>query len=456
MSGNLTLARELAYDTFVKVIEKDGCPEKLLDEAYGRHGTSLTRLDRAFIKELLFGSLRWYSKIYWIVQNTTKRDLRDSPGEVQAALVLGTYQIFYMDRVADRAAVNESVEYVRKKGQASGSGFVNGILRSIARRAEYFPKPDKDRHPCEYLALQYAHPFWIVERWMRHLGFNRMKELLASNNQVPPYTIRVNSQRISTEDLPEFRALLLRDEKVHSERKALRSCLHLQEAPKLEEGSLFQKGYYTIQDEASQLIAHLVDPKEGERVVDSCAGKGGKTGHLFELANGLVNIVAVEKNPRQMQLGQDTMKRLGHKGIEWVATDFLTYLPTEKIDKILLDAPCSGLGVLRRHPEGKWQKTLEIIPQLASLQRAMITHALSLLQAGGELVYSVCSFEQEETVAHLNWIKSSFGEKIEIVSPVVRLPDYYKKFVTRDNILLIYSGNKEAMDGFGAFIVRKN
>lgn len=456
MSGHLTLARELAYDTFVQVIEKDGCPEKLLDEGYGRHGTALSRLDRAFIKELLFGSLRWYSKIYWIVQNTTKRDLRDSPGEVQAALILGTYQIFYMDRVADRAAVNESVEYVRKKGQANGSGFVNGILRSIARRAEYFPKPDKDRHPCEYLALQYAHPFWIVERWMRHLGFNRMKELLASNNQVPPYTIRVNSQKVSTEDLPEFRSQLLRDEKVHSERKALRSCLHLQEAPKLDEGSLFQRGFYTIQDEASQLIGHLVDPQEGECIVDACAGKGGKTGHLFELAKGLIRLVAIEKNPRQIQLGQETMKRLGHEGIEWLTSDFLSYLPSEKIDKILLDAPCSGLGVLRRHPEGKWQKNVDIIAQLAALQRTMITHALSLLAAGGELIYSVCSFEQEETLAHLNWIQSTFGNKVEVISPVVRLPDYYKKFVTRDNLLLIYSGNKEAMDGFGAFIVRKN
>jgi len=454
LTSKVTLAREFAYDTFTKVIEQGKCPDLLLEEAY-RAPNGLNRLDRAFIKELLFGTLRWYSKIFWIVQNTSKRDLKTSSPEIRSALVLGAYQIFYMDRVPDRAAVNESVEYVRKKGQAAGSGFVNGILRSIARRAEYFAKPDKDKNPSEYLSLQYAHPQWIVQRWSKSFNFDKMREILSSNNQVPPYTIRVNSSKVAAEALPEFRSLLLKDEKNHSERRALRSCLHLRDAPHFEEGTLFQRGFYTIQDESSQLIAHLVDPKANELVIDACAGKGGKTGHLYELANGEITLIALDKKEDQLKLARESMQRLGHEKITFLQSDFLEYKPTEAPDKILLDAPCSGLGVLRRHPEGKWQKTLAIIPTLARQQRALLQHGFEMLKKGGEIVYSVCSFETEEVLDHLDWVCKHYGKQVELISPISRLPDYYKRFVTRENVLLVYSGNKDAMDGFGAFILRK-
>lgn len=455
MTGKVTLAREFAYDAFTRVVEQGECPEIIVEEGYHQLGSRLSRLDRAFIKELLYGTLRWYSKIYWIVQNTSKRDLKKSSPEIRTSLVLGAYQIFYMDRVPDRAAVNESVEYIRKKGQAAGSGFVNGILRSIARRAEYFPKPDKDKKPSEYLSLQYAHPQWIVERWYQHFNFEKMREILSSNNQVPPYTIRVNALKVSAETLPEFRTLLLKEEKNHSERRALRSCLHLRETPNFQEGSLFQRGYYTVQDESSQLIAHLVAPSAGQRVLDACAGKGGKTGHLYELGEGNIELIALDKNADQLALARESMKRMGHEKISFLQSDFLEYKPEDKFDKILIDAPCSGLGVLRRHPEGKWQKTLAIIPTLSRQQRALIEHGLELLKPGGELVYSVCSFEREEVIDHVEWIKKKFESKVELVSPVFRLPDYYKRFVTRENVLLVYPGNKDAMDGFGAFILKK-
>ena len=151
-----------------------------------------------------------------------------------------------------------------------------------------------------------------------------MRDLLLSNNQVPPYTIRVNGMKVSPEQLPDFRAMLLRDEKNHSERKALRSCLHLREAPSLQdENSLFNKGYYTIQDESSQLISHLVDPKENEIIIDACAGKGGKTGHLYELGQGKIRLIGLDKNPSQLELAKASMKRLGHEGITFLEADFL-------------------------------------------------------------------------------------------------------------------------------------
>ncbi len=435
---------------------KDKCdPNELLDQAFKTARPPLERIDRNFAKEVLFGGLRWYYKIFWILQKVSKRDLEHVQDEIRTALILGSYQIFYMDRVPDRAAVNESVEYVRKKGNGGAVNFVNGILRSISRRAEYFAKPDKDKQPIEYLSLQFSHPKWLVEKWSRDFKFNKVKDLLAANNQPPPYTVRVNALKVPADELPHLRDRLLREEKTKSERSRLRSCLHLDTAPATDERSLFGRGYFTIQDQASQLIAYLLDIGRDELIVDACSGPGGKTSQIYELSEGTAQLIGIEKNPQQIEKARKTFERLGHKQPEWINQDFLEYKPQKSPDKILLDAPCSGLGVLRRHPDGKWIKNPSIVPNLAQIQKELLKHALEILKVGGELVYSVCSFEPEETNQQLQWIQNEFADRIEVVSPINRLPDYFKRFVTQDNLLLIFSGNKESMDGFGSFIIKK-
>ena len=200
MSQSLSNAREVAYDAYTLVMEKGVAPDEAVDDLALKCSPPLTRLDRNFIKEMLYGSLRWHAKIYWILQNTSNRNLDETSPQIRAALVLGTYQIFYMDRVPDRAAVNESAEYVRKKGQAQAVSFVNGILRQIARRAEYFAKPDKHQKPVEYLALQFAHPEWLVKRWHGHFKFDRMEGMLSANNQPPPWYVRMNTRKTAPAD----------------------------------------------------------------------------------------------------------------------------------------------------------------------------------------------------------------------------------------------------------------
>lgn len=451
---SLSLAREIAYDAFVSVMDKKKKPDQVLNELYAQHEAKISKLDRSFIKEILFGSLRWYAKIYWILQNTSKRDLDETSAEIRAALVAGTYQIYYMDRVPDRAAVNESVEYIKKKGQGQASSFVNGILRQIARRAEYFAKPDKKTKPREYLALQFAHPQWIVDRWFKRFRYERLEQMLAANNQPPPFTVRINSLKVPLEKAAELQEQLLRDEKVTSERRPLRSALRLLKAPPLAAPSLFSEGLFTVQDEASQLIAYLVSPKEGEVVADACSGPGGKLSHIYELGAEKIKLIAVEKDEGQYRRARETMDRLGYDKVEWVQQDFLEWKPKEKVDRILLDAPCSGLGVLRRHPEGKWHKSADMVEPMAKQQWTMILHALDQLKPGGELIFSVCSFESEETEDHLNRVREELKDRVEIQSPLPRVPDYYKKYVTKGDLFSIYAGNQDDMDGFGAFILR--
>jgi 16S rRNA (cytosine967-C5)-methyltransferase len=219
--------------------------------------------------------------------------------------------------------------------------------------------------------------------------------------------------------------------------------------------SLFGRGFYTIQDLASQLIPHLVNVSESITIIDAAAGPGGKLTHMCELGGGKIKIIAVEKSDSQMERAKQTATRLGHgDNINWVLKDFMEFKPDALADRVLLDAPCTGLGVLRRHPEGKWQKAESGIQELATLQHKMIEHALTMLKPGGELIYSVCSFEPEETERQAKWVIQTFGSKVELVSPVSRLPDYFKRYVTRDNVLMIYAGNQDDMDGFGAFIVK--
>lgn len=454
MSVKVTISRLIAFDAFVEVMENNRKPEEALDDLYTRNPKDLKRIDRNLIKEILYGGLRWYKKIYWILQHTSKkRDLKTVSPQVRAALVLGTYQIFYMDRIPDRAAVNESVEYVRAKGEASAVPFVNGVLRQIARRAEYFTKPDKTTKPAEYLALQFSHPEWLVRRWLKRFNFERLETMLASNNQPPPLYIRTNSQKISPLDLQES---LLRDEQTQSEKGGLKGCISLKKHPDTSTESLFGRGFYTIQDQASQLIPQLLKIEPGQTIIDAAAGPGGKLTHIAELGKNQIKLIAVEKNERQMQRARETAERLGAaSSIEWFLSDFADFKPSAPVDCVLLDAPCSGLGVLRRHPEAKWQKTEAGIAEMSKKQRDLIKHAFSILKVGGELIYSVCSFEPEESEEHLRWLEAELPGKFEIITPVSRLPDYFKKYVTRQNVLLIFAGNQDDMDGFGAFIVRR-
>ncbi len=453
MSSPKTLARDLAYAIFIGAVEGKHKPEELSDSLYNKH-PELEPRDKAFIKELVFGSLRWYGKLYWILQHTSKRDLKSVSSEVRAALILGAYQVYYMDKVPDRAAVNESVEYIRRSGQASACSFVNGILRQIARKSAYFQKPDKEKKPAEYLEIQYAFPRWIVERWLKAFYFNQVETMLAACNKPPPYTVRVNSIKYHHENIPNLQHELLKTEKTSSDRRPLRSALQLMSSPQTAAGSLFADGHFTVQDEASQLIGFLVNPQPDELICDACAGPGGKLSHIYELGEGKIQLIGLEKKEAAYIKMQETMQRLGHLKYEAIKADFLEWKPTNPLNKILLDAPCSGLGVLRRHPEGKLHKTEHTIKEHAILQRTMIKKAIENLAPGGELIYSVCSHEPEESLDHLNFIKSTYSDNIEVISPVSRISSFYKKYVTRDNILLIFSGNPENMDGFASFIIK--
>ncbi len=458
MSGKVSLARLVAFDIFAAMEDGKGRLDNIQNHYYKEYEGRLSRLDRNFITEIVYGTLRWRGKLYWILQNTSKRDLASTSPQVRTALLCGAYQVYYMDRVPDRAAVNESVEYVREKGEPNACTFVNGIMRQIARKAQYFPKPDKITKPVEYLTIQYSYPSWIVSRWLKRFKFERLEKILSESNKPPPYFARINSLKHDLKEANDLQTTLLRDERTHSERRPLRCVLRFKEAPDLSAESLFGQGHYTIQDEAAQLVSYLLAPNPEDKILDVCTGKGGKLSHLYELMLGQAELCGIDSNDEQLNYCRETMNRLGFTKYEIINQDFLTFNPEQKYNKILLDAPCSGLGVLRRHPEGKWQKQLSLVNDMKALQRSLLEKAWEILQPGGELVYAVCSFEPEETDHQLAYMLEKFGKEngnVEVLDVGDRMPDYYRRYVTRDKMLLIFAGNNDEMDGFGAFILKK-
>ncbi len=456
----LSIAREIAYDVYVEVIRDQKSPDYLLERKLSNMTRKISRIDRNLAKQLVFGCLRWHQKIAWIVQNISSRPLEKLDPEVLSALVLGSYQIFYMDRIPDRAAVNESVEYVKARGKTSAVSFVNGILRKVARKSAYFPKPNKEEFPVKYLALQYSHPEWIVRRWFASFKYERTEKMLIANNQPPPITIRVNGLQYQSDESHILQNLLIKDERVKSDRRPLRSSLHLESFPPIIKDSLFSKGAFGVQDEGAQLISLLVNPKPEDKILDACCGPAGKLTHMIELAGDKdnKNIRGIDVNERQIERAHDNLERFEFPNSLVSVEDFEEWKPTQDFtpNKILLDAPCSGLGVLRRYPEGKLHKKMTTILKHAKIQRKLIEHALECLPKGGQLIYSVCSFEPEELLDHFEWAQEKYGDGVEVLSPLPHLPNYYKKYVTRRNIFLVLAGNQDGMDGFSGFILQKN
>ena len=321
-------------------------------------------------------------------------------------LRLGAYQLLYLDRVPESAAVNESVRMMKAQTGRVGrdwSGFVNAVLRAVLRA----PKPDwpaTDENPVQAWSVRYSCPSWLVERWCRLWEPARAEQLCRASVEVPPLTLRTNTLRTTrTALLERFAAAQI--EAVPTVVSPI--GIQLSQARSVSDLPGYEEGWFYVEDEAGQLIPPLLDVQPGERVLDACAAPGGKTTHLAALMENRGQIVAVDRAGPRLELVGDNARRLGVTIVNPIAADLRTLDPRSRagqsgqfdqsFDRILLDAPCSGLGVLRRHPEGKWYKSEQTIAQHAQLQSELLTAAWRLLRPGGVLVYSTCSIEPDET-----------------------------------------------------------
>jgi len=371
------------------------------------------KLDRGFVTELAYGTLRNQGTIDWVLGRFLKKPLGQLPPLIKNILRMGVYQILYMDKVPDSAACNESANLARNYGHPGTVKLVNGVLRNVARNREQLDFPDIERDPVKGISIRYSHPEWIVRRWVEEFGPREAEKLCQANNEIPPNTVRTNTLRITRDELKQ---VLAREGVESAEGKYAPETLVIEGFKSIGGLAAHRSGLFMVQDESSTLVSHALSPEPGSYVIDACSAPGGKSTHLAQLMNNRGRILSADIHPHKITLIKENAARLGVEIIEPVVLDAveLDKEYTGRADYVLVDAPCSGLGVLRRRPEIRWRKTPEQISLLHELQVKILSSAARCLKPGGVLVYSACTVTREENMDVINeFLKSSRNFALE-------------------------------------------
>lgn len=413
-----------------------GLADELLDRLLRRSG--LSQVDRALATELVYGTLRWRGTIDAMLERAMGGPPQGLSPRLRNLLRMGAYQVLFL-RIPHYAAVHETVELSKRLPGATS--LANALLRRICR--EGWGLLPEGRDELERLSLRWSHPRWMVEAMARLVGTEEVERLLEANNLPPPLTVRVNTLRTSRDELlRELQGLGLEavPTRWSPDGIELRGTSDPRQLPPYREGRLW------VQDEASQLAAHLLGARPGERVLDLCAAPGGKCGHLAQLMGDRGRIVAVDVSPRRVRLLRAGMRRLGVRTVEARCLDASRPLGLGAFDRVLADVPCSGLGALRRHPELKWRRRPEDIPRFVSLQRALLLQATRALAPGGTLLYATCTLLPEENEGVVDYL---LGQ-----CPGLRLDDLSEHFphwrpLFEGGMLRLYP-HRHGTDGFFA------
>jgi len=386
-------ARQLAFNVLERVAS-GSYADRSLDAALQR-STRLDPRDRALATELVYGVLRQQNRLDFALSGLSKTPLGKLETRVLLLLRLGAYQILELDRIPSPIAVHETVALCRRVKLERATGLVNAILRRLVREAGQIAWPDPNTNPVAWLTWAESLPEWLARRWHTELGAEAMA-LARALRQPAPFTLRVNLLKVCRDD---YLALLARaGHDAEATRYAPEGVVIRRRSRERLPGDA--EGFYQVQDQASMLIARLLAPAAGERLLDACAAPGGKTTHLAALAGNRASIQAVDLYANRLHLIEQGAKRLGCEGITsraWDMTVPADFLDSASFDGVLLDAPCSGLGVLRRNPEARWRLDNTDIARLAERQQAILEQAARLVRKGGRLVYSVCTVTPEET-----------------------------------------------------------
>lgn len=435
--------REKALEILCRV-EEGAFADALLDDARRRFNPR----DSAFLLELVYGVLRHRSRLDWTLDQFSAQPLSKTDSRTRNILRLGAYQMLFLDRVPVSAAVNTSTELAKEHGKKSS--YVNGLLRNLDRRRNEITGPSS-QDPATRLSILYSHPAWLVRRWLRRFGPEKTETILRENNRPAPLIIRTNSLRASRDDL---KASLESEGSVVRETAYSPAGLEIISSPGIPNLTSYKKGWFMVQDEAAQLVGLMLGPGPGERVLDAAAAPGGKATHLAEQMKNTGSLIALESNPGRIGRIEENRERLGATIVKPVLGDAMAWRE-EWFDKVLIDAPCSGLGVLRRHPDGRWNKKENTIREQAAVQVRILENAASLLRPGGALVYATCTTEPEENENVINAFLNKAPGAFQIDDPRPFLPEPARKLVDERGFFRTFP-DEPRMDGFfGARLVKK-
>lgn len=385
--------RETALDLLVQVESQQAYSNLLLQRVLNE--SQHTPPDRRLITELVYGVIQRANSLDYLLDCLVKKGCHSLDLWVHQLLRMGLYQLIFLDRVPAFAAIDEAVKIARKRGNRGVAGLVNGVLRNFLRRQKELWPPRGNR--LREKEVLYAHPAWMIKRYEKQWGVESAKALFFSLLERPVPSLRINRLKVTRD---EWMVKWSQEGKGKAEISPLSPVgVRLYRAGNPAQHSHFAQGFYTIQDESAMLVAQALAPSAGSHVLDLCAAPGGKTTHLAELMNNQGQIVACDIHPHKMKLIHDHAQRLDISIIRTISQDgrkLPQRFPAASFDAILLDAPCSGLGVMRRRPEIKWRRHHKDFAALQQLQQELLASAYTLLKPGGHLLYSTCTFEKSE------------------------------------------------------------
>ena len=349
-----------------------------------------------FVREIVYGVLENYIFIDYIISKASNIKMKKIHPKILIVLRIGIYQLLFMDSIPSRAAINESVNLAKKHGHSGSIGFVNGVLRNIDRNKEKF-MTIAEEDDITRISIKYSHPKWMVKGWVEEHGLEFTEKLCKANNETPKLNIRVNTLKTNKNKL---RKSLENYGLIVENGKYAIDSLIIENPSKITELEEFKNGHFFIQDESSTLVGQIIDPKAGSTIIDLCSAPGGKATHLAEKMNNIGRIICKDIFEHKIRLIDENSKRLGIKIIEAGISDALEkdYSLINKGDYVLVDAPCSGLGLIRRKPEIKMNKKEEYIEDLSKIQMTILKNAKAYVKPGGILVYSTCTIEKEENI----------------------------------------------------------
>ena len=433
--------REIAMKVLLDINTRDAYSNIQINNYFNK---ATDARDENLVRELVYGVLE--NKIYidYMLSKSSKIKIKKIDPNILEILRLGIYQIIFMDKIPHSAAVDEAVKLAKIYSNKGSVGYVNGVLRNITRNIDDI-KIVNHKDKIKYLTIRYSHDEEMVKRWIEHFGYDFTEELLKKNNETPNLNIRVNTLKTSREELIE--SLKKKGVKTKTLKYAL-DGLEIENPIKITELDEFKKGYFTIQDESSMLVAQIMDPKEGTLVLDVCSAPGGKSTHIAQMMNNKGKIISRDIYPHKLELVKDTSKRLGIDIIDVENFDALKDDESlvEKVDYVLLDAPCSGFGLIRRKPEIKYKRNIDDVEALAKLQAEMLNRIKDYVKIGGFLIYSTCTIEPEENILNIKRFLNE-NPNFKFVNIEDKIEDHENLDTLKDGYIQLFS-NIHDTDGF--------
>lgn len=396
--------REVAAEAMVQIMAEGAYNNTALRRLLRQNG-AMTRQERAFVTEVVNGTLRNLYYIDYILNIFSKTKTEKMKPWLLAVMRTAVYQMIFME-TPDAAACNEGVKLARERGYGKLSGFVNGVLRTVAREKEHITLPKQGT--AEYLHIRYSHPLWLIRMWMTYYGYDFTEELCKGDNEAPAVSIRVNTLQTNSEDLEK--KLIDRDVQVHH--GIIENALYLTGTADMGRMDLFTKGMFHVQDISSQIAVAVLSPKKGERILDMCAAPGGKSFLMAEYMENQGEIISRDIHPHKIELIAEGAKRLGISMIQAEMQDAAVEKKEDigTFDRVLVDAPCSGLGLLRKKPDIRLKKDGSEIDALPKIQREILEQAAKYVKPGGVLVYSTCTLCRKENEKNIEWFLENHEE----------------------------------------------